>query len=85
MAQNPRVDKWLDLVDRAGWTAVQAAAGAAIAAITVDMDWAQVGVTVGVATLVAVCKVLAGQQIGPDDTGSLIGRNVIEPPPKAEG
>jgi hypothetical protein len=77
----PLVNKWLDLADRAGWTAIQVAAASAISAITVGMDWEEVLVTTGVATLIAVCKVVVGQNTGTDDTGSLIGTSVIEPPP----
>lgn len=76
----PRVNKFLDFVDRVGSTAVQVAAGAALAAITVGMDWEEVLVTTGTATLIAVLKVLAGQNTGTDDTGSVVP-NVIEPAP----
>lgn len=76
----PRVNKLLDFVERVGSTAVQVAAGAALAAITVGMEWDEVLVTTGTATLIAVLKVLAGQNTGTDDTGSIIP-NVIEPPP----
>lgn len=80
-----RVNRWLDFLDRVGWTAIQVAGATAFGAITVGMDWDQVLVTTGVATLLAVLKVAAGQNTGTDDTGSLIGQSVIEPPPKAEG
>ena len=79
---NPRVDKWLDLLDRAGWTALQASAGALVAYLATDsIGWEEGLIFVGTATLAAVAKVLIGQNIGGDDTGSLIGRNVIEPAP----
>ena len=78
----PRVNKWLDLLDRAGWTAIQAASGAALAAITLDLDWSEFAVVVGTATAVAVLKVITGQNTGTDDTGALIGQPVIEPAPK---
>lgn len=78
----PRVNKWLDLLDRAGWTAIQAASAALIAYLaTDDFTWQQAAVVVGTATLVAVLKVIVGQNTGSDDTGSLIGESVIEPPP----
>ena len=80
---NPIVNKWLDLLDRAGWTAVQSAAGAALAWIAIgDLDWDSFVVVVGAATGIAVLKVLVGQKVGPDETGSLIGKPVVEPPPK---
>lgn len=78
----PVVNKWLDFLDRVGWTAIQVAAATAVSAITVNMEWKEVLVTTGVATLIAVLKVVAGQNTGSDDTGSLIGQPVIEPAPK---
>lgn len=84
MASNVIVNKWLDLADRVGWTAIQAAAGAAIAALaTTDISWGAAGVTIGVATLVAICKVLVGQSAisGGDSTGSLIGQPTVEAAP----
>jgi len=77
------VNKWLDLVDRAGWTAIQAASGALLAYIvTNNFTWEQALTVVGTATLVAVLKVIVGQKTGTDETGALIGQPVIEPPPK---
>lgn len=78
----PRVNKWLDLLDRAGWTAVQSAAGALAAYLATDSIGWEEGLTfVGAATAVAVCKVIIGQNTGTDDTGALIGTPVIEPQP----
>lgn len=81
---NPRVNKWLDLLDRAGWTAIQAAAAAAVVYLTNDQDlgWKEALTFVGTATIIAVLKVVIGQNTGTDDTGALIGQPVIEPPPK---
>jgi hypothetical protein len=79
----PTVNKWLDLLDRAGWTAIQAAAGAFVAYLAFDdIGWKEGLVFVGTATAVAVCKVVLGQNTGTDQSGSLIGQSVIEPPPK---
>lgn len=79
----PRVNKWLDLIDRAGWTAIQSAAGAFIAYLALDdIGWEEGLVVVGSATAIAVAKVVIGQNTGSDDTGSLIGQSVIEPPPQ---
>ena len=76
----PRVNKWLDLLDRAGWTAVQAAAGAFIAYLAFDnIGWREGLVFVGSATAVAVAKVVVGQNTGTDDTGALIGTSPIQP------
>jgi hypothetical protein len=78
----PKVNKWLDLLDRAGWTAIQSAAGALIAYLAFDdIGWEEGLLFVGAATAVAVCKVVVGQNTGQDDTGALIGQSVIEPPP----
>lgn len=80
---NVRVNKWLDLLDRAGWTAIQAAGGSLLAYIvTDDFTWEQALAVVGTATLIAVLKVIVGQNTGTEKTGSLIGQPVIEPPPK---
>jgi hypothetical protein len=81
----PRVDKWLDLLDRAGWTAIQATAGVAAAVLLADMSWKEALITVVVATAGAVLKVKVGQNTGSDDTGALIGKPVIEPPPTEGG
>jgi hypothetical protein len=81
----PRVNKWLDLLDRAGWTGVQAAAGALALYLSGEgvLTWKGALIVVGVAVLGAIAKVTAGQNSGADDTGSLIGTPVIEPPPKS--
>ena len=45
---NPRVNKWLDLLDRVGWTAIQAAAAALVAYLaTDDFGWEEGLVFVG--------------------------------------
>jgi hypothetical protein len=79
---NPRVDKWLDLLDRAGWTAIQAAAGAVVAYLAFDdIGWEEGLVFVGAATAAAVLKVIIGQNTGSDDTGAL-GVSPIQPAPE---
>lgn len=78
----PRVNKWLDLVDRAGWTGLQAAAGAGLAAVVLDLDWTELALVVGGAFAGAVAKVIVGQNTGTDDTGALIGTSPIAPAPK---
>jgi len=76
----PKVNKWLDLLDRAGWAAVQASAGALIAWQATDqVGWQAALWFIGGASLVAVAKVVVGQNTGTDDTGALIGTPVIEP------
>ena len=49
---------------------------------TDDFTWEQALVIVGTATLVAVLKVVIGQNTGTDNSGALIGQPVIEPDPK---
>ena len=79
----PKVNKWLDLLDRAGWTAIQAAAGAFITYLAFDdIGWEEGLLFVASATAVAVCKVVIGQNTGQDETGSLVGTPVVEPAPK---
>lgn len=80
---NPIVNKWLDLLDRVGWTAVQAAAAAGIVVLsgTGVVEWKGALLFVATATAIAVLKVVVGQNTGTDDTGSLIGQPVIEPSP----
>ena len=79
---NPRVNKWFDLLDRAGWTAVQATAAAVLVFATSDsvFSWQALATFVGGAVAVAVVKVIVGQNTGSDDTGALIGTPVVEPP-----
>lgn len=78
------VNKWLDLLDRVGWTALQAAAAAGVVYLTTDLDmgWREAFTFVGTAALVACLKVIVGQNTGTDETGSLVGAPVIEPPPE---
>lgn len=79
---SPKVNKWLDLLDRCGWTAVQASAGAFIAYLATDsVGWEEGILFVLSATAVSVAKVIIGQNTGDDDTGALIGQPVIEPAP----
>jgi hypothetical protein len=79
----PKVNKWLDLLDRAGWTAVQAAAATGITVLSgATLGWRAALTTIGVATAIAVLKVVVGQNTGTDNTGSLVGKPVIEPPPE---
>lgn len=79
----PRINKWLDLLDRAGWTAIQAAGGALITYLATDnIGWEEGLIFVGSAAGIAVVKVVIGQNTGSDASGSLIGQPVIEPPPE---
>jgi hypothetical protein len=82
---NPRVNKWLDFFERVIWTAIQAAAAATITVLASDVTWEQGLVFVGIATLAAACKVIIGQHVGADETGSitLTGESPVQPPPES--
>jgi hypothetical protein len=73
-----RVNRWLDLLDRAGWTAIQAAAGSAVALLATEgMTWRAALISVGVATLTAVCKVVLAQNSGSDNLGAAVPGQVL--------
>lgn len=80
----PKVNRWLDLLDRSLWTGLATAAAATITALSLDLSWDQSLAMIGLTTLGTVCKVIVGQNTGTDDTGSLIGTPVIEPSPTAD-
>jgi hypothetical protein len=82
---NPQIHKWLDLIDRVGWTALQATAGAIVAYLATDeIGWKEGFIFVATAAGAAVVKVVIGQNTGSDASGSLIGQPVIEPHPVSE-
>ena len=78
MARDIRINRWLDLADRVGWTALQAAAASLIVVMTSDMTWEQGLATVGIATGLAACKVVIAQNAGSDDLGAAVPGHVIE-------
>jgi hypothetical protein len=74
-----RINKWLDFLDRVGWTAIQAAAGALVVVLTSDgVSWEEGAKMVGVAALVSVVKVLAAQNSGTNDLGAAVPGQVLE-------
>lgn len=74
-----RVNRWLDLLDRAGWTAIQAAGGAGIAALTAPgQTWRIALTSVGTAIAIAVGKVVIAQNTGSDNLGSAVPGTVVE-------
>lgn len=80
----PRVNRWLDLLDRVGWTLVYGIAAGLFVVLTEDgFGWETGAKFVAVQGVLAVLKVVIGQRTGEDDTGSLIGTSVVEPPPQA--
>lgn len=77
-----KVNRYKDFIERVGWTFVQAAAAAAITALSSpDLTWETGLKFVGTAAALAVFKVLAAQNIGRSDDGAL--PSPIEPPPQA--
>lgn len=81
----PRVSKSLDFLDRVGWTIIVAVLSALLTVVTSnDIGWQEAVKFVVIAAIGTALKVLAGQNTGTDDTGALIGKPVIEPPPVAE-
>jgi hypothetical protein len=82
---NPRVNKWVDFLERVIWTALQAAAGATIVVLGTDVTWQDGLKFVGITTLAAVVKVIVGQRFGSDETGAVLppGQAAIQPPPQS--
>jgi len=80
MAQTVVVNRWKDLLDRAGWTAIQASAGALFVWLTSDgVTWQNGAKAVAVATAIAVVKVVLAQRVGDTNDGAAIPGGVIEP------
>ena len=80
---NVRINRWLDFLDRVGWTALQAAAAAGITVLTSDgISWEEGAKFVGIAAGLAVLKVLAAQNSGSNDLGAAVPGEVIEPKPR---
>jgi len=75
---NVRVNRWLDFLDRVGWTAVYAVAAAGITALsTPALTWEAGLKLVGTATLLAVLKVIVAQNTGSDDLGAAVPGQVL--------
>jgi hypothetical protein len=74
-----RINKWLDFLDRVGWTVVYTGAAAGITALTdPHFTWGATVKTVGIAAGLAVCKVVLAQRAGDDDLGAAVPGKVIE-------
>lgn len=71
-----RVNKYLDFLERVGWTLIQAAAGAAI--VTGFDDWAMTLKIAGTAGLLAALKVVTAQQVGDNGSGDAIPGGVTK-------
>ena len=75
----PKVNRWLDFVERVAWTAIQAAAAAAL--VTGFDQWELTLKVAGIAALTSALKVIIAQNTGTGDNGSAIPGQVIQPPP----
>jgi hypothetical protein len=77
-----RINKWLDFLDRVGWTAIQAACGAIVVVLTSNgVSWEEGAKMVGVAVAIAVVKVIAAQRAGTNDLGAAVPGQVLEEAP----
>jgi hypothetical protein len=77
-----RINKWLDFLDRVGWTAIQAACGAIVVVLTSNgVSWEEGAKMVGVAVAIAVVKVIASQNAGSNDLGAAVPGQVLEAAP----
>lgn len=65
-----RVNKYLDFLERVGWTAIQAAAATAL--VTGFADWAMTLKITGTAALVAALKVVVAQNVGDSGGGDAL-------------
>lgn len=76
-----RINKWIDLVDRAAWTAIQSSAAVVGATVIKDgrVDWNLVWLTCVFATAGAIAKVMAAQNLGDSGLGDAVpGASVVK-------
>jgi hypothetical protein len=74
--------KYLDLIERTAWTAVQAFVGVlAGLSIADEVQWDTVFISAGIAALVAAAKCILAFQIGDPNTAALGVKSEPEPPP----
>jgi hypothetical protein len=71
-----RVNKYLDFIERVGWTAIQA--GAASFVVTGFDDWKMNLGIAGSAAALAAVKVIVAQRVGSGGAGDAIPGGVIE-------
>ena len=68
-----KVNKVKDFIERVGWTAFQAAAGSVIVVLTAPNMTVENGAkVVGIAAVVAACKVIVAQRFGNRGSGDAI-------------
>jgi hypothetical protein len=71
------VNRWKDFLERTLWTAIQAAAAAALA--TGFDDWELTFKIAGAAAVAAALKVVVAQQFGSTPSGDAIPGSIYEP------
>jgi hypothetical protein len=71
------VNRIKDFIERVAWTALQAAAAAALA--TGFDNWTLTGKVAGLAALAAALKVVIAQNVGARNDGAAIPGGVVEP------
>lgn len=68
-----KVNKFKDFIERAGWTAVQAAAAALITALSdPNVDWNTALRFVATTAALSALKVIVAQQVGSSGSGDAI-------------
>jgi hypothetical protein len=74
-----RINRWLDLLDRVGWTFLQAFAGTMV--VLGFNDWEDALKASAGAGLIAVGKVLVAQNTGSNNLGAAVPGQVLEAAP----
>ncbi len=73
------VNRFRDLVERVGWTAIQAFAATAIIHLANEnVEWGHAFGASGIAALIAALKVLVAQNVGGSGNGDAISGGVIQ-------
>jgi hypothetical protein len=76
-----RVNRLRDFVERVGWTAIEAASGAALTVLTgATLGWRAALTMIGTTTAVAVLKVIIAQRAGDTNEGAAIPGGIKETP-----
>lgn len=64
--------KYLDLLERTGWTAIQAFLGVIVGlSVTEGIDWGAVFVSAGVAAGIAAAKCVLAFNVGKEDSAAM--------------
>jgi hypothetical protein len=64
--------KYLDLLERTGWTAIQAFLGSLVGiTVWIGIDWGAVLTSAGVAAGIAAAKCLLAFQVGKEDSAAI--------------